>query len=131
VNVAAEARIEEQVPAGMAVVVIHLDAVAIQLPIAAAMSVVGRNHPIGLVVENDMSRARVEAANDNDFTDVWITAVLVPTFVFAVVVVVALVIIVIAVLVPALVFAVVIVLRTGPGSRGEGEHERGKRQQGK
>ena len=130
-NVAAEARIEKQVPAGMAVVVIHIDAVAIPLPIAAARSVVGRNHPIGLVVENDVSRARVEAADDNDFTDVRITAVLVPTFVFAVVVVVALVIIVIAMLVPSLVFAVVIVLRTGPGRRGESEYERGKRQQGK
>jgi hypothetical protein len=104
VNIAAEARIEKHVPSGMEVVVIDIDAVAIPLPIAAARNVVRRDDPIGLVIENDVSRARIEAADDNDLTDVRITAVLVPTFVFAVVVAVALVIIVIAMLVPARVF---------------------------
>src|SRR2546429_5352111 len=80
-----------------------------------------------------MPRARIEAADDNDVTNVRVTAewivgaganalaivipivvitvvMLVPALVLAVVVAVAVVIIVVAVLVPALVFAVVVVL---------------------
>ena len=129
VNGAAEARIEEHVPAGMEVVVIDIDAVAIPFPVAAAMNVVGRDDPIGLVVENNVPRARIEAADHNDVTNVRVSAtrivaagtnvlafvipivvvvtvvMLVPAFVLAVVMPVAVVIIVIAVLVPALVFA--------------------------
>jgi len=153
VNGTAEARIEQHVPARMAVVVIHIDAVAIPFPVAAARNVVGRDDPIGLIVENDVPRARIEAADDNDVPNVPVTAarivvaganplaiiipivvlakvvMLVPAFVLAVVVAVAVIIIVIAVLVPALVFAVVVVLRAGRGSRREGEYERSKGQQ--
>jgi len=68
VNGAAEARIEEYVPAGMVVIVIDGDAVAIPFPVAAARDVVGRDDPVGLVVENDVARARIEAADDNDMT---------------------------------------------------------------
>ncbi len=155
VNGTAEARIKQHVPARMAVVVIHVDAVAIPFPVAATRNVVGRDDPIGLVVENDVPRARIEPADDNDVPNVPVTAarigvaganalaiiipivvlatvvMLVPAFVLAVVVAVAVavVIIVIAVLVPALVFAVVVVLRAGRGSRREGEYERSKGQQ--
>jgi len=51
VNGAAEARIEQHGPTRMAVVVIDIDAVAIPFPIAAARNVVGRDNPVGLVVE--------------------------------------------------------------------------------
>jgi hypothetical protein len=152
VNGAAETRIEEHVPARMVVVVIDVDTVAIPFPAVAARNVVGRDNPIGLVVENDVPRAWVEAADDNDVTNVRVTAVrivvaganalavviptvvvtvvmLVPAFVLTVVVAVALVIIVIAVLVPASVSAMVVVLRAGRGSRRAGEGERNKSQQ--
>src|SRR5215472_3231776 len=58
-NGAAETRIEEHVPARMVVVVIDVDAVAVRFPVAAARNVVGRDDPIGLVVENDVPRARI------------------------------------------------------------------------
>src|SRR5438132_10309240 len=97
-----------------------------------------------------MPRARIEAADDNDVTNVRVTAewivgawanalaivipivvitvvMLVPALVLAVVVAVAVVIIV-AVLVPALVFAVVVVLGAGRDSRREGKYGRSKSQ---
>jgi len=134
VNGATETRIEEYVPARMVVVVIDVDAVAVPFPVAAARNIVGREDPIGLVVENDVPRARIEAADHNHMTNVRVTPVrivvaganalaivipmvviavvmLVPALVLAVVMAVA-VIIVVAVLVPALVFALVVVLRT-------------------
>src|SRR5260370_24770980 len=46
VNGTAEARIEQHVPARMAVVVIHVDAVAIPFPIAATRHGVRPYHPI-------------------------------------------------------------------------------------
>jgi hypothetical protein len=146
VNGAAEVRIEEHVPAGVAIVVIDVDTVAIPFPVAAARNVLRRDDPIGLVVEDDVPCARIEATDDNDTTNVRVTAervivagakplaivipiivvvtvvMLVPAFVLAVVVAVAVVII--AVLVPALVFAVVVVLRAGRASRREGKYER-------
>jgi len=149
VNVAAEARIKEHVPAGMAVVVIDVHFVAIPFPVAAARNVVGRDDPIGLVVKDDMPRVGIEAADDNDVPNVRVTAariivagvnalsvvipiivvvtvvMLVPAFVPAVVVPVAVVIIVIAMLVPALVVAMVVVGRADRGSRRKGEYERG------
>src|SRR5207302_3542969 len=111
----------------MQVVIIDIDAVAIPFPVATARNVVGRDDPIGLVVENDVPRARIEAADDNDVPNVRVTAarivvaganalaiiipivvvattvMLVPAFVLAVVVAVVVIIIVIAVLIPALV----------------------------
>jgi len=116
VNGSAEPRIEEHVPARMAVVVVDIDAVAIPFPVTAARNVVRRDDPIGIVVEDHMTRARIEAANDNDLTNARVTAarmvvanassivipivsvvVLVPAFLPAVVVAIAVVIIVIAV----------------------------------
>ncbi len=46
VNRAAEARIEEHVPAGMVVVVIDVDAVTVPFPVAATRNVVRRDDPI-------------------------------------------------------------------------------------
>src|SRR6516164_4997340 len=153
VNGAAETRIEEYVQARMVVVVIDVDAVAVPFPVAAARNIVGREDPIGLVVENDVPRARIEAADHNHMTNVRVTPVrivvagsnalaiviplvvitvvmLVPALVLAVVVAVAVVIIiVVAVLVPALVFAVVVVLRAGQDSSREGKYRRSKSQQ--
>src|SRR6266566_1694254 len=94
-----------------------------------------------------MPRARIEAADDNDVTNVRVTAewivgaganalaivipivvITVVMLVLAVVVAVAVVIIVVAVLVPALVFAVVVVLGAGRDSRREGKYGRSKSQ---
>jgi len=132
VNGAAEPRVKEHIPARTAVVVIDHDAVAIPFPVAAARNVVRRDNPIGIVVENNMPCARIEAADNDDVTDVWVRyarivianasaivvpiviatiVVLIPAFVPAVVVAIALVVVVIPVLVPAPVSAVVVVLR--------------------
>src|SRR5262249_26779712 len=110
VNVAAEARIEEHIPAGMAVVVIDIDAVAIPFPVAAARNVVGRDNPIGLVVENDVPRARIEAADDNDVTNVRVTAArIVVAGANALAIVIPIVVVVtVVMLVPAFVLAVVV-----------------------
>ena len=46
VNVAAEARIEEHVSPGMAVVIVHINAVAVPVPIAAPRNCSPSNQPI-------------------------------------------------------------------------------------
>src|SRR5437660_12237836 len=110
----------------MAVVGILIDAVAILFPVAGSRNVVGRDDPIGSIVENDVPRARIEAADDNDVPNVPVTAarivvaganplaiiipivvlatvvMLVPAFVLAVVGAAPVIIIVIALLLPAL-----------------------------
>src|SRR5689334_3484704 len=73
-NGSAKARIEEHVPAGMVVVVIDVDAVTFPFPVTAARNIVWRHHPIGLVVENNVPRTRIEAADNYDVTSVRVTA---------------------------------------------------------
>src|SRR6266576_1044323 len=72
-----------------------------------------------------MPRARIEAADDNDVTNVRVTA---EWIVGAGANALAIVIIGVAVLVPALVFAVVVVLGAGRDSRREGKYGRSKSQ---
>ena len=116
VDVAPKAGVEEQIPPGVMIVVVDIDLIAVPSPIAAAVEIVRSYDPIGIVVEDHMTRARIEAANDNDLTNARVTAarmvvanassivipivsvvVLVPAFLPAVVVAIAVVIIVIAV----------------------------------
>jgi hypothetical protein len=52
VHVASQAGIEEQVPPGVMIVVVHVHAVALPFPIAAAIEVVGSNHPIRIIEEH-------------------------------------------------------------------------------
>src|SRR6516225_7180587 len=100
-NIAAEARIEEYVPAGVAIVVININAVAVPIPIAAASNVIGRDDPIRLVVENDMPRTRVEPTDDNDLTNIRVTpARIVVTGANALAIVIPIAVIILVVLVP-------------------------------
>src|SRR6266571_4561271 len=127
VDVAAQAGVEEQIPAGMVIVVVNVDAIAIPLPIAAVIEIVGRDDPGGIVVKNDTPGAIVNAASDKDFAYVAVPAVrigaagadasfvvipvavmrivgIIPALVLAVVVAV----VAIFVLVPVLVLAIVV-----------------------
>jgi len=60
VDVAAQAGIEEQVPAWMVIVVVDVDLVAIPLPTAAAVEIVRGNDPVGAVIEHDIARAVID-----------------------------------------------------------------------
>src|SRR5262249_9329472 len=52
VNVAAQARVEEQIPAGMVIIVIDVHAVTLPFPVAATVQVVRSNDPVRVVVEH-------------------------------------------------------------------------------
>jgi len=136
VDVAAEASVEEQVPTGVMVVIVNVDLILIPSPIAAAIDVVGGHNPRGIVVEHDAPGPDIEPVNDVNISHMLITPVrisaaganavvvgipitvlianllLFPTFVLAVVVPVAAV--VIPMLIPAFVFSVVLVVITIP-----------------
>ena len=64
VDVPSEAGVEKQVPAGMMIVVVDVDAVAVPFPIAAAIEVVRGNHPIRVVIEHDAARPVIDAPGD-------------------------------------------------------------------
>lgn len=65
-----QARVEKQVPAGMVIVIVDVDAILFPFPIAAAVQVVGSNYPIGIVVENDAARPVIDSPRDKNFFDV-------------------------------------------------------------
>lgn len=67
VDVVAEAGVEEQIPAGVVVVVVYVNLVAVPLLIAAAVEIVGGHDPIRVVVESYPASAKVNAARDEDF----------------------------------------------------------------
>src|SRR5207249_740606 len=76
-----------------------------------------------------MPRARIEAADDNDVTNVRVTAEwIVGAGANALAIVIPIVVIMVVMLVPALVFAVVVVLGAGRDSRREGKYGRSKSQ---
>lgn len=127
VDVAAQTRVEQQIPAGVMVVVIDIDLIVIPLPIAAAVKIVRSHDPIGIVVQKDVPSAVIETARDKDFPHVVVAAIgigaagadafmvgipiavmrivrIVPTLVFSVVVIAA---VIVTVFVPALMLAVV------------------------
>jgi hypothetical protein len=108
VHVATQSGIEEQVPAGVMIVVVDVDAVAVPFPIAAAIEVVIGNYPIGVVVEDHAASPIIDAAGDKHFSyvlvaAVWIGAPRLDAVVFGIPIGVRVVRIV-----PALVFAVVV-----------------------
>src|SRR6266852_3375089 len=63
----------------MMVVVVDVDLVAIPFPIAAAVNVVGRHHPIGAVVQHDVAGAVVDGPGDKYFPHMLIMAARVVT----------------------------------------------------
>lgn len=73
-DVAAQAGIEEQIPAWMMVVVVDVDLVAIPLPIAAAVEIVGSHDPVGAIVENHVAGTVVDRAGDEHFFNVLVVA---------------------------------------------------------
>src|SRR5713226_2639697 len=58
----------------MMVVIVDVHLVAIPLPIAAAVEIVGRDDPIGTIVENHIARAVVDRARDEYFPDMLVVA---------------------------------------------------------
>src|SRR5258708_13771523 len=114
----------------MVVVGVDVDLVAVPLPIAAAIEVIGGHYPVGIVVQHDTARAVIDSAGDEDAAHVLVAAegisaartnaivvivpiavvladlVLLPTFVLAVIVTVF---IAALVLVPAFVLAIIVI----------------------
>src|SRR5258706_15194881 len=109
VDGASETGIEEQVPAGVMIVIVYIDAVTVPFPIAAAIEVVGGNHPIRIVVEHHAPQAEIDAPRDEYFSHVSIAPVRIrPPRPDAVVIVIPIpVVIAIRLFVPALVLSVV------------------------
>src|SRR5216684_1092444 len=75
VDIAPEAGVEEQVPAGVMIVVVDIDAVAFPFPIAAAVEVVVGNHPIRIIVEDHAASPVIDSARDIYFSYVLVAAV--------------------------------------------------------
>src|SRR5260370_11285692 len=118
VDGASETGIEEQVPAGAMIVIVYIDAVTVPSPIAAAIEVVGGNHPIRIVVEHHAPQAEIDAPRDEYFSHVSIAPVRIrPPRPDAVVIVIPIpVVIAIRLFVPALVLSVVMAgARVPPG----------------
>src|SRR6266849_4171319 len=61
------------------IVVVHVDAVAIPFPIAAAIEVVGGYHPIGIVVKHDAAGTVIDATRDKVRPYMLVTAVRIGT----------------------------------------------------
>src|SRR5262249_35602296 len=61
VDVAAQAGIEQYIPAGMMIVVVHVDFVAVPSPVAAARDIVVGDHPGGAVIQDHVARAVVDS----------------------------------------------------------------------
>jgi hypothetical protein len=79
VDIAAEAGIEEQIPAGVVVVVVNVNAIALPLPVATAVQVVGSNYPIGIVIEDYAACVVIDPAGDKVCPDVLVAAVRIST----------------------------------------------------
>src|SRR6266513_2376162 len=75
VDVASEASVEEQVPAGVMIVVVDIDAVAVPFPIAAAIEVVRGNHPVRIVIEHDAPSPEIHPPGDEFTSHVFVAAV--------------------------------------------------------
>jgi hypothetical protein len=128
VDVTAQTGIEEQIPAGMMIVVVNEDPIAVPIPIATVIEVVRSHDPVGIVEQYDAAGARVETAGNEGPADVFVAAVgigmaradsivlgipvgmrvvgIVPAAMFAIVVMVA----VVGVLVPSFVLSIVMVV---------------------
>ena len=58
----------------MMVVVVDVDLVAVPLPVAATIEIIRSDNPVGTVVEDDIARAVIDRARDEDLPDVLIVA---------------------------------------------------------
>src|SRR5207302_8459626 len=75
VDVASESGIEEQIPAGVVIVVVDVYAIAVPFPIAAAIEVVGGYYPVRIVVKDHATRAVVDPPRDEHLLDALIMTV--------------------------------------------------------
>lgn len=75
VDIAAEAGVEEQIPARVMVVVVNVDLIAVPLPVAAAVEIVRSHNPIRVVVEGYAAGVEVNAARDENLSHVIVAAV--------------------------------------------------------
>src|SRR5437660_4688266 len=75
VDVASAARVEEQVPARVMIVVVDIDAVVVPFPIAAVIEVDRGDHPIRIVVEHDAAGPEIHSPRDEFTSHVFVAAV--------------------------------------------------------
>jgi len=132
VDVAAKAGVEEQIPARMMVVVVDVNLIVVPLPIAATVKIVGSHDPVGVVIQKDVASAVIKAARNEDFSHMGVAAMgiraawadafvlripipvmgivwIIPTLVFAVIVILAIAVVT-ALFVPALMLAIIVPL---------------------
>src|SRR6266403_1348881 len=116
VDGASETGIEEQVPAGVMIVIVYIDAVTVPFPIAAAIEVVGGNHPIRIVVEHHAPQAEIDAPRDEYCSHVSIAPVRIrPPWPVAVVA--AIFVLVPSLMLPVVVVVVMVLTRCGDRQR--------------
>src|SRR5205823_7020889 len=109
-DVAAQAGVEEQIPPWMMVVVVDVHAIAFPLPVAAVVDIVRSDHPVGVVIQEDVASAIVNAARDENFAHVLVMTVRISAArTNAGFIILPATIIIAVVLVPALVFAVIVI----------------------
>src|SRR5882724_11483090 len=104
-----EPRVEQQIPSRVMIIVIHIHAIAVPFPIAAAIEVVRSNYPIGIVVQYDAARPVIDPARDKDFSHMPVAAARIsPTGLYAVVVVVPVAIMRVLWIIPTFVLPIVV-----------------------
>ena len=109
VDVASESRIEQQIPAGVVIVVVDVYAVAVPCPIAAAIEVVGGHHPVRIVVQHHAPRPVIDSPRDKLRFHVFVAAMRVrPARPHAVVFGIPVAVVGVLRVIPALVFSIVV-----------------------
>jgi hypothetical protein len=109
VDVASESRIEQQIPAGVVIVVVDVYPIAVPFPIAAVIEVVGGNHPVRIVVQHHTPRPVIDSPRDKLRFHVFVAAMRVrPARPNAVVFGIPVAVVGVLRVIPALVFAIVV-----------------------
>jgi hypothetical protein len=75
VHVASQAGVEQQVPAGVMVIVVNKHSIAVPFPIAAAIQVIRCHNPVRIVVEHDAAGPEIHAPSDEITSYMFIAAV--------------------------------------------------------
>jgi hypothetical protein len=75
VDGAAEPCVEEQIPAGVVVVIVDVDIVTIPVPISTVRHIVGSDDPIRAVVEDDVAGTNIVTAKNVVLLHVFVAAV--------------------------------------------------------
>ena len=111
VHVAPQARVEEQVPAGVMIVVVDVYAIAVPFPIATTIEVVGGYHPVRIVVQHHAPRPVIDPPCHKLRSHVIVAAIRIrPARSNAIVVGIPVAVVDVVRVIPALVFPIVVAI---------------------